>query len=228
MVAQPIRACGQPGPRVRLLQKRAPEFLPNSLLNAPEAADAMASADLVRGEELLCLGLAAQGRMPSGGTVVSLGSHWKRLDVDAMARLTLSRSSLSGELVAAAVANTILAESLPHPPADALDLPWLLAGAQAAKTRGLSRAFYEVRLLAVTANTSANQRYAYLWGAAFGADLPHLLPAPHVPVFVVGRESLCVAFAALAAQEGRAITVLEPDAAEGAFRHSCLQLLAVR
>lgn len=197
-------------------------------LSDTNATAAMHTTDLVRGEELLCLGLAAQGLLPVGGSVISLGSHWKRLDLDAESRLIFSRSSLSGELVAAVSANTILAESLPHPPAEQLDPAWLMAGADAARSRGLSRAFYEVRLLAVTANTSAEQRNAYMWGAAFGADLPHLLPATDAPVFVVGRDPLCRAFCTLAKQQGRAVTVLGADAAERAFRHSCLQLLTLR
>jgi len=200
----------------------------HDLLTDANVVAAMNTTDLVRGEELLCLGLAAQGLLPAGGSVISLGSHWKRLDVDAQSQLIFSRSSLSGELVAAVSANTILAESLPHPPADELDLTWLMAGAQAARARGLSRAFYEVRLLAVTANTSAEQRYAYLWGATFGADLPHLLPAADTPVFVVGRDSMCQAFCALAKQQGRDIIMLGADAAERAFRYSCLQLLTLR
>lgn len=203
------------------------KFTPPSgaLVLANEAAEAMALADLVRGEELLCLGLAAQGLMPSGGTVVSLGSHWKRLDVNGKQQLAHSRSSLTGEVVAAVAANTILAESLPHPPPNDLDLTWLVAGAGAAMLRGLSRAFYEVRLLAVTAKTSAEQRYAYLWGAGFGADLAHLLPPADVPLFVVGRESLCQAFAHLAQDQKRTVGILHADAAEAAFRASCLQLL---
>ncbi|MDX2020092.1 MAG: 2-dehydro-3-deoxygalactonokinase [Deltaproteobacteria bacterium] len=201
---------------------------PSDVLRAEDAASDMAHADLVRGEELLCLGLHSQGLMNQGGTVISLGSHWKRLDVNAHAALVASRSSLTGELLAAVSGSTILAESLPHPPPDALDHAWVQAGAQAARERGLARALYEIRLLAVTATTRPEHRYSYMWGAAFGADLPHLLPKEPVPVFVVGRESLCEVFARLARLRGASCTVLDAHTAEGAFRASCLRLLNLR
>ena len=56
----------------------------------------------MRGEEVLSLGLAARGHLPDGGLVLSLGSHWKAIRVDASGRVLSSVSTLGGEMLFAA------------------------------------------------------------------------------------------------------------------------------
>jgi len=47
----------------------------------------VATADLMCGEELLCLGLLDRGRLAPGGVVLTLGSHWKLIRTDDAGRI---------------------------------------------------------------------------------------------------------------------------------------------
>ncbi len=199
--------------------------VPASGAQVEELAEALPHLDLVRGEELLCLGLWGQQAVAAGGSVISLGSHWKRLEINGEGQLSRSVSSLSGEMVAAVAAKTILSASLPQDWSGALDLAWVTTGARAARQRGVARAFYEVRLLDVVAASTPSQRLAYLWGVALGGDAKILFEGLCEPTWVVGRPTLCDALIAVAAELGVAIQKLHPEAAEAAFRWSCLRIL---
>ena len=68
----------------------------------------------MRGEETLCLGALATGSLRPGDTLVSTGSHWKRISTDADGRVTGSRSSLGGELAEVVKSWTVIAEAVPE------------------------------------------------------------------------------------------------------------------
>src|SRR5262245_30503303 len=77
-------------------------FLPG-VRSGAEASDRdrIMDADIMRGEEVIGLGLRALGRLPAGGIFLNLGSHWKAIRVDAAGRIASSTSTLSGELIQA-------------------------------------------------------------------------------------------------------------------------------
>ena len=148
--------------------------------SGPEKADreTIPESDVMRGEEVLGLGLAQRGHLAGGGVVLSLGSHWKAVRVDGRGRVTRSVSTLSGELIHAVRSQTILASAVPgewppHLPGD-----WVEAGLRRARADGLPRALYCVRLLDQRAASTPRERLAFLVGAMIGADVATLLPAP--------------------------------------------------
>jgi len=174
--------------------------------------------DVVRGEEILCIGLHEQGLLPDGGTIVNLGSHWKRLSLDGQARLAESVSCLSGELLQAVSQHTILASALPESQGGTLDPVMVDAGAEAAARDGLGRALYCVRLMSVRAGADAQACRAFLVGAVLGSDLPVLLRGVKGKILVVGRVALAEPFVRLARQRGYDCHVLSAEKAEEAFR----------
>ncbi len=72
------------------------------------------TADVMRGEETLVVGLLATGRLMAGECLLNAGSHWKLIETDSASRIVRSRTSLGGELMHAVQAHTLLSASLPQ------------------------------------------------------------------------------------------------------------------
>ena len=93
-------------------------------------------ADVMRGEETLCVGALGCGLLGPGDTLVSIGSHWKRITVDGHGRVAWSRTSLGGELVEAVKSTTVIAEAVPQGWPSHLARPALAAGAARVRASG--------------------------------------------------------------------------------------------
>jgi 2-dehydro-3-deoxygalactonokinase len=191
------------------------------------AADILA-ADVMRGEEVLALGLAADDRVSPGGIVLNLGSHWKAIRLDAQGRIAGSVTTLSGELIHAVQTQTILASALPEGRPRTLDPDWLDAGATAAQREGLPRALFAVRLLDQRATCSPEQRQAFLIGAVMAADQRALIPAETVGarVAVVGADALAQAWTERLRRSGLKADALDEATVERAFWRGCAGVLS--
>ncbi len=138
-------------------------------------AETIGRADVMRGEETLCVGLNALGLLPPGATLLNLGSHWKLIRLDEHARIAASVTSLSGELIHTSQTQTILASAVPPGKPETLDEHWLQAGMNEARQAGVARALFCVRLLEQRTLTSAEQRMSFLLGVYLASDLEALL-----------------------------------------------------
>lgn len=127
-------------------------------------------ADVMRGEETLCLGLAASGLVHPPAALLNLGSHWKAIRLDAQGRIQSSATTLSGELVHAAQTQTILASAVPKERPAVLDSAWCEAGMKEQRSAGLARTLFCVRLLELQRTGSPEQRLSYLIGAFVASD----------------------------------------------------------
>ena len=130
-----------------------------------------AHADVMRGEETLCVGLLSSGKLAPQGTLLNLGSHWKAIQTDAKSRIASSVTTLSGELIHAVQSQTILAGALPQGRLENPELDWIDAGMAEQRKSGLARALFCVRLLEQQGGTTAEQRMAFLAGACIASDL---------------------------------------------------------
>jgi 2-keto-3-deoxy-galactonokinase len=205
-------------------------FVPG-IRSGPEQADreAIGTSDVMRGEEVLGLGLVAGGRLPGGGIVLSLGSHWKAVHVDDRGRVAFSVSTLAGEMVLALRTHTILASSVPRGWPPALPADWVAAGARRARTDGLPRALYSVRLLDQRTVSSPEDRLAFLVGATIAANEVALLPEamPQPPrVLLVGAPALAEAWATVLRERGIEPVAIDEEERESAFRAGCRAVLA--
>lgn len=182
------------------------------------APGSIAEADVMRGEEMLFVGLAGQGKLRPGEVVLNLGSHWKVVEGDAGGRIVGSRTFLTGELLHAAQTRTVLAASVPHGRPEELDLAWARMGADEARRSGLDRALFCVRLLDQRAESTAQERMAFLAGVVAGAVLPDLLR--HVgaerEVVITGGGGVAPVVRDLLEAAGRRVRILDGDAVEAA------------
>jgi 2-dehydro-3-deoxygalactonokinase len=131
--------------------------------------------DVMRGEETLCFGLIASALLKLPGVVLTLGSHWKAIEVDSNGRICSSVTSLSGELIDAARMQTVLASSLPQQFPEELAWNWVERGMTESRLTGLSRALFRIRLLGLDKEGSAQERLAFLVGAFVATDLDALV-----------------------------------------------------
>lgn len=183
--------------------------------------DSLDNVDVMRGEETLCVGLI-QGRQLSPPTVVlTLGSHWKAIQIDTDGRIASSITSLSGELIEAALTQTILASSVGAEWTDQMSPDWLEAGMQEQRRSGLPRALFCVRLLDLKGEGTPDDRLAYLLGAFIAADLDALVARevliPDLQVVISGRALVAGAWASAMSRMSVTPRVLSEQESEKAF-----------
>jgi 2-dehydro-3-deoxygalactonokinase len=182
----------------------------------------------MRGEEALALGLVRRGHLAGGGVLLSLGSHWKAVHVDAAGRVARSVSTLSGELIESVRSHTILASSLPSEWPAVLPPDWLAAGIGEGRRHGLPRAYYEVRLLDQRVESEPADRLAFLVGATVAASEDTLLPvsAGAPPrVALAGPPALTHAWETVVRDRGGTPLVLDDEERGAAFRAGCRAVL---
>jgi 2-dehydro-3-deoxygalactonokinase len=191
-------------------------------------AHAIGAGDVMRGEEVLCLGLAARGHLPTGGLVLSLGSHWKAIHVDASARVVGSVSTAGGEMLFAVRSHTILVTSVPRGWPEVLPPTWVREGIRRGRADGFPRALYCVRLLEQRTPSNPEERLGFLVGAAIAAHESVLLPPAALAtgrVVVVGAPALAGAWTEVLHERGLDSVVVNDAEREAAFRAGCWTVL---
>ncbi len=152
--------------------------------------ETVGAADVMRGEETLCIGLNALGLLRPNSTLLNLGSHWKLIKLDQDARIASSVTSMTGELIHAAQTQTILAGSVPQERPAAIDQTWLEAGVSEQRRSGLARALFCVRLLEQSSASSPEQRLSFLIGAFLASDMDAMISrgwlGSECPVVITG------------------------------------------
>jgi 2-dehydro-3-deoxygalactonokinase len=185
-------------------------------------------SDVMRGEEALGIGLIRTGPLTGGGVMLSLGSHWKAVYVDAEGRIMASTSTLAGELMHAVRSHTILASSVPDGWPLTLPADWVAAGVGRGRGDGLPRALYCVRLLDQRTASRPEDRLAFLVGATIAANEEALLPpASGKPrrVVLAGAPALAAAWEGVLRERGLEPVTIDEDERESAFRAGCRAVL---
>jgi len=181
----------------------------------------VADSDVMRGEETLCLGLKLLGLISPGSLVLSLGSHWKAIRLNAEGQIQSSITSLSGELISAAQTKTVLAGSVTSDWPEEFDHEWLAAGMMEQRRAGLSRALFSVRLMGLANEGTAADRFSFLVGA-FVADYLDALMAQGIittdtKVAISGNQATASAFQAMLSRLSVQAVVLTAAEIENGF-----------
>jgi len=185
----------------------------------PVRRETVDRADLIRGEESLCVGLAEEAGPDPDFTLLNLGSHWKAIHVDDRGRIDRSRTTLSGELIHAVRTETVLSTAVPKGRSVELDHGWLESGMRTTRKAGLPRALFCVRLLE-SGSSTPEDRLAFLYGAVMAADLETLLPradGPATRVVISGEATLAGAFRRVLAEANRPAEILPSGAREASL-----------
>lgn len=193
-------------------------------------AETIGTADVMRGEETLCIGLTALGLLPPRSTLLNLGSHWKLIRLDEHARIAASSTSLSGELIHTTQTQTILASAVPPGKPEIVDEYWLQAGMREQRAAGVARALFCVRLLEQRSVASPEQRMAFLLGVYLAADLDAMLRQgflqPGQPVVLTGGGAVAKAWQGALRALAIPATQLSEAEVERGFLTGLLQIAA--
>ncbi|MCI0339399.1 MAG: 2-dehydro-3-deoxygalactonokinase [Acidobacteria bacterium] len=180
----------------------------------PQEADlnTIESADLMRGEETMCLGLLASELATAPCTVINLGSHWKVISIDASGRISGSTTSLSGEMIHTTQTQTILASAVPQTRPESLDPHWVESGMLEQRKTGLARALFCVRLLEQGRQSTSEERFAFMIGSFIASDLDPLIAHRAIDgeVIITGGGPIAKAWQRALARESLNATVI-PD-----------------
>ncbi len=181
-------------------------------VNEGSPQDAL-DTDLMRGEETLCMGLMASGRLDSNTVLLTLGSHWKAIWTDEHARIVRCRTTLTGEMIHAVQTHTLLASSLPQEAPRQIDSEWLQIGFIESQRNGLGHALFGVRLLHLYNQGTPEQRLAFLYGAFVQTELSKIgeLAREGKQMLVVGSECVAEAWALYAKPAGIRCIVLPEE-----------------
>jgi 2-dehydro-3-deoxygalactonokinase len=185
-----------------------------------EGLAATFETDMMRGEETLCLGLLEQERLTPETLLLNLGSHWKLIWCDAQERIAGSRTRLTGEMIHALQAHTLLASSLPQQPPRIFHEDWVQLGYDQAARSGLSRALFCTRLLDLRDMGSGEQRLSFLYGSVIQGEMSYLAALRNerpIRLLLAGFAPLAKVCAKYAGQLGIPADVLSEDNREQAY-----------
>jgi 2-dehydro-3-deoxygalactonokinase len=200
-----------------------PELTPLPILLVPgvrcgptmPTAHDIDAVDVMRGEEVVCLGLVHSGLLPAGGGMLSVGSHWKLVEVEGRS-IRGSTTTLSGELLHALRTQTVLAASVDPELPDALtgnDLEAMRVGVRQREMAGFTRAAFCTRLLERVSDSTPRARLLFLLGVVVAETMAHwrgLLQGRTIAL--LGAPALCQAWeAALADAGAHGLTIAPAD-----------------
>ena len=169
--------------------------------------DRLEDCDLMRGEETELVGILT----PEDGACVYVlpGSHSKLIRVDGHGRICDFKTMLTGEMIAALSAHTILASSVNIAEGE-LFCPALFEGYRYAEAHGVNEALFKTRVLTNVFMKDAAYTYSFFLGAVLQGEIRAILAMPEERIVIGGRKQLRRAMAhLLSAVSDKRIT--EPD-----------------
>ena len=186
-------------------------------------------ADVMRGEETLCVGLVMLRTVAPPAVVLNLGSHWKAIQLETSGTIRASVTSLSGELIHAAQSCTILAGSVSREWPTTLSPEWIEAGMAEQRRSGLARALFCARLLDLAGEGSPEDRLAFVVGAFIASDLDallaHAIIASRTQVALVGHPAIAEAWQTVLSGIDIQATIVNQQQAEKALLAAMQRIL---
>jgi 2-dehydro-3-deoxygalactonokinase len=192
------------------------------------APEDISSADLMRGEETLCIGLLERGELKGQMSLLNLGSHWKWISVNRDGRIAGSWTTLTGEMIHAVQSNTLLAASVRAGRPDSFDVEWVRRGLHEARAEGLARALFCVRLLHQQGYGTPEERLSYLYGAFLANEIEsakNYCRQYGEKVLITGSLALATLWCECLQSVSISATVIEDREKEAAYLNG-LQILA--
>ena len=147
-------------------------FVPGIKTLAEEFSwETLAEYDVMRGEEVECLGLQRLLQLASPASYFHCGSHHKLIGQDEQGRLSHSRTGITGELLSAVQEHTILKSSTQPISAAQLQQDAWRAGLACAQHHGLARALFLVRVGEQLGQFGKGHMTSFMLGAMLSLDL---------------------------------------------------------
>lgn len=143
--------------------------------------------DMMRGEETELMGIMNEDY---GKCVYVLpGSHSKIIKTDEQGNIVSFSTMLTGEMIAALSQGTILKDAVDLS-VDKTDKEYLLKGYDYAKSAGINKALFKVRILKNQFNCSKEQIYSFFMGAILCDEISSIIKEEVETVVIGGREQI--------------------------------------
>ncbi len=166
--------------------------------------------DIMRGEEVQLLGSLALGLI-GDGLVCHPGTHTKWIEVETGC-ITRFRSVMTGDLLAALAAKSILSDLLAHAPA--ADAAFLDGVDHALDAGDLPAELFGARARVVTGQMAPADAASRISGLLIGSDIRIGLGRARADVVpLIGSADLCARFALALERAGRESVVIDGEAA---------------
>ncbi|HET6784020.1 MAG TPA: 2-dehydro-3-deoxygalactonokinase [Pseudoxanthomonas sp.] len=195
----------------------------------PALAD-IADFDVMRGEEAVCLGLLETGALDGSGVALSLGSHWKLVEMQ-KGRITACSTTMGGELLHVLRTQTVLSASVDTELPDTLapdDVAMLQQGLLACEQHGLLRAAFMTRLIERVPGSNGRERLLFLLGVVIACTIqPWRERLKDRRVLLLGARPICEAWHFALSGTGAQPVAIEPQAATEAYVGALVQAAAI-
>jgi 2-dehydro-3-deoxygalactonokinase len=165
-----------------------------------------ADTDMMRGEETELMGLQHDG----AGVYVLPGSHSKIVQTDEHGRITSFRTMLTGEMIAALSAHTILKDAVVLN-AQPADRDFLLEGFRYAREHGLNDALFKVRILKNRMRRTPAEVTGFYLGAVLCDEICCILNQHPAQIILAGKKELREPMQTLLETHVPGIVVSVPD-----------------
>jgi len=181
-------------------------FVPGVKNFAAATADNWEAMDVMRGEEVEALAVLNEIETHGPMLIVLPGSHTKFVAINEDAHISGCCTTLAGELTAVVTSDTILSSSLDKRFPAKIDSEYLVLGAKSAKSVGLTRSLFSVRVLEQSGELAHHQLGSFLMGAIVSTDIDAFMNSSALnyekshPVYVCGDSLLAQAFSQLLAE----------------------------
>lgn len=200
-------------------------FIPGVKNSPPSLSLAHIEAmDMMRGEETETAALLAGGAAAADSLVLLPGSHTKMVRITEQGEIGACITTLSGELLDVISKNTLVADALDSRFCDDINEAMLRRGAALCRQVGLPRVCFTIRIMAMFADLSRNQRANVLLGAMLDADIQAIKHSAALdmrddtPITIYGKPALQYGLALLIhADEDFRGEVLTPASVAGSL-----------
>lgn len=145
-------------------------FIPG-VKNKLEPDDNFQYMDIMRGEEVEAIGLIEHLNLNDRGLIIIPGSHTKYIEINENKEIISSFSTLAGEVIDAIRNNTILSNILGGDLEYKVNKEFILKGYDSTCKYGLTRSFYNVRLMDMFTESSKEEKINYYMGAIMYDDI---------------------------------------------------------
>ena len=148
--------------------------------------------DMMRGEETELMGIMHE---KYGECIYVLpGSHSKIIKTDNKGRITFFSTMLTGEMIASLSQHTILKDAVDLG-VNKIDRKYLLKGYEYAKTAGVNKALFKVRILKNNFNRSKEEVYSFFIGIILCDEISNIIKSDVETVVLGGKEQIKKAMA---------------------------------
>jgi 2-dehydro-3-deoxygalactonokinase len=196
--------------------------IPFVFIRGVKTVGALEETDMMRGEETELCGLMPEGTRDA--LYVLPGSHSKLIETDREGRIVRFSTMLTGEMIAALSAGTILKDAIDLSIKET-DEQALIDGCRYAMEKGINEALFKVRILKNLFQKTPVEVYSFFLGAILADEISTILRSSQHLVVIGGKAQIKRATAHLLSKlSDKEIAVLDDETVDACVVHGAIKI----